>query len=85
MLDYIVSLREGIMDAWGGIVIALRAGNKGECACRNSSRSCADCADLLVASLLAPYIDTIFQLLQTVYQDPNRTEALLRASMGVVG
>lgn len=30
MLDYIVSLREGIMDAWGGIIMALRAGNKGE-------------------------------------------------------
>ena len=28
MLDYIVSLREGIMDAWGGIIIAMRAGNK---------------------------------------------------------
>ena len=30
MLDYIVSLREGIMDAWGGVIMALRAGNKGE-------------------------------------------------------
>lgn len=30
MLDYIVSLREGIMDAWGGIVMALKAGNKCE-------------------------------------------------------
>ena len=30
MLDYIVSLREGIMDAWGGIVMAVRSGNKGE-------------------------------------------------------
>ena len=30
MLDYVVSLREGIMDAWGGIVMAMRAGNKGE-------------------------------------------------------
>ena len=30
MLDYVVSLREGIMDAWGGIVMALRAGNKGK-------------------------------------------------------
>ena len=29
MLDYVVSLREGIMDAWGGIIIALKAGNKG--------------------------------------------------------
>ena len=65
MLDYIVSLREGIMDAWGGIVIAMRAGNK--------------------ANLLQPYVDSIFQLLHTVYQDANRTEALLRSSMGVVG
>lgn len=28
MLDYIVSLREGIMDAWSGIVMALRASDK---------------------------------------------------------
>jgi importin subunit beta-1 len=27
MLDYIVSLREGIVDAWSGIINALRAGN----------------------------------------------------------
>lgn len=25
MLDYVVSLREGIMDAWGGIIIAMKA------------------------------------------------------------
>lgn len=65
MLDYVVSLREGIMDAWGGIVMAMRQGNK--------------------QNLLQPYVDSIFQLLQTVYQDMNRTEALLRSSMGVVG
>lgn len=28
MLDYVVSLREGIMDAWGGIIIALKGGNR---------------------------------------------------------
>lgn len=28
MLDYIVSLREGIMDAWSGIIMALRASDK---------------------------------------------------------
>ena len=37
------------------------------------------------AQLLQPYIENIFQLLQTIYQDPHRTEALLRASMGVIG
>lgn len=42
MLDYIVSLREGIMDAWGGIIMALRAGSKGEFAlliCREGEES----------------------------------------------
>ena len=28
MLDYIVSLREGIMDAWDGVIISMRAGGK---------------------------------------------------------
>ena len=65
MLDYVVSLREGIMDAWGGIIMAMRAGNK--------------------ANLLQPFVESIFQLLHTVFQDQNRTEALLRSSMGVVG
>ena len=40
---------------------------------------------MVTANLLQPYVVSIFQLLQTVYSDPNRTEALLRASMGVVG
>lgn len=35
--------------------------------------------------MLQPYVESIFHLLQTIYQDPNRTEALLRASMGVIG
>ncbi len=28
LLDYVVSLREGIMDAWDGIIVAMKAGNK---------------------------------------------------------
>jgi importin subunit beta-1 len=34
---------------------------------------------------VAPYVVSIFELLQLVYQDPNRSEALLRTCMGVVG
>lgn len=41
--------------------------------------------NFIPGNLLQPHIDSIFQLLQTVYQDSNRTEALLRSSMGVVG
>jgi importin subunit beta-1 len=30
MLDYVGSLREGISDAWGGIILAMKAGHKSE-------------------------------------------------------
>lgn len=82
MLDYIVSLREGIMDAWSGIVMALRASDKRKWCDHSHFRI------MLIASaeqLLLPYVESIFQLLQSVYNDPNRTEALLRSSMGVLG
>lgn len=29
MLDYVVSLREGITDAWAGAIIAMKTGGKG--------------------------------------------------------
>lgn len=28
MFDYVISLREGIMDAWGGIIGAMKSGDK---------------------------------------------------------
>lgn len=65
MLDYIVSLREGIMDAWGGILLAFKGAPN--------------------ANVLTPYVESIFQLLSIVAQDQNRSESLLRASMGVIG
>lgn len=40
MLDYVLSLREGIMDAWGGIVLAMRSGNKGQCGQLGLNFSC---------------------------------------------
>lgn len=65
MMDYVTSLREGIMDAWDGAIIAMKSSGK--------------------TQLLAPYIESIFQLLSIIHQDANRTEALLRASCGVIG
>ncbi|RDW92596.1 hypothetical protein BP5796_01990 [Coleophoma crateriformis] len=65
MFDYVVSLREGIMDAWGGIIGAMKAGDK--------------------TQLLQPYVESIFTLLNTVWLDQNRSEALMRAAMGVIG
>jgi len=35
--------------------------------------------------LIAPHVEHIFSLIHSVYSDHNRTEAVLRSSMGVVG
>jgi importin subunit beta-1 len=63
--DYVISLREGIMDAWGGIIGAMKASGK--------------------TQVLQPYVQSIFQILNTIAGDTNRSEALMRASMGVIG
>ncbi|EHA27128.1 hypothetical protein CBS63078_5181 [Aspergillus niger] len=65
MQEYIVSLREGIMDAWGGILLSYKGKPQ--------------------VSQLHPFVDHIFQLLHTISQDFNRSEGLMRATMGVIG
>ena len=65
MLEYVILLREGIVDAWGGILLAFKGSDK--------------------MQLLQQYLEPIFALLQTIAQDPNQSEGLLRAAMGVLG
>ncbi|KFY15722.1 hypothetical protein V492_01794 [Pseudogymnoascus sp. VKM F-4246] len=65
MYDYVMSLREGIMDAWGGIIGAMKSSEQ--------------------SALLSPYVESIFQLLNGVYIDQNRSEGLMRSAMGVIG
>ncbi|KJZ72575.1 hypothetical protein HIM_08099 [Hirsutella minnesotensis 3608] len=65
MFDYVVSLREGIMDAWGGIIGAMKVSNK--------------------TQNLQQFVPVIFSLLGQIAGDMNRSEALMRASMGVIG
>jgi len=65
MYDYVVSLREGIMDAWGGIIGAMKASSK--------------------TQALQQYVQAIFALLALIATDINRSESLMRASMGVIG
>ena len=40
MMDYITSLREGIIDAWGGILLAFKGTEKSGCTSQISSRLC---------------------------------------------
>ncbi|KAI1391938.1 ARM repeat-containing protein [Hypoxylon trugodes] len=65
LYDYVISLREGIMDAWGGIIGAMKISGK--------------------TAALQPYVQSIFQLLHIISQDMNRSESLMRSSMGVIG
>ncbi|CAJ2503965.1 Uu.00g113590.m01.CDS01 [Anthostomella pinea] len=65
LYDYVISLREGIMDAWGGIIGAMKISGK--------------------TQALQPFVQTIFQLLNIISQDMNRSESLMRSSMGVIG
>lgn len=65
MFDYVVSLREGIMDAWGGIIGAMKADGK--------------------TTLLQPYVESIFSLLNIIATDQNKSDALMRSSMGIIG
>jgi importin subunit beta-1 len=80
MIDYITSLREGIMDAWDGCIVAMKSSNKSE-----SYNYNVDDVLMTAAQLIVPYLDSIFDLLRTIQQDSNRTEALLRSSCGVIG
>lgn len=82
MLDYIVSLREGIMDAWGGIVLSYKGKPQGKQVCNTVF---ATCAKPSAVTQLQPYVESIFQLLHLISQDLNRSEGLMRASMGVLG
>ncbi|RGP69361.1 putative kap95 [Fusarium sporotrichioides] len=65
MFDYVVSLREGIMDAWGGIIGAMKVSQK--------------------TQALQQYVPAIFNVLNLIANDMNRSESLMRASMGVIG
>ncbi|ETN46304.1 uncharacterized protein HMPREF1541_00488 [Cyphellophora europaea CBS 101466] len=65
MLDYIVSLRSGIADAWGGMVMAFKGTPK--------------------VNLIEGFVQQIFNFLESVSQDGNHNEGLLRACMGLIG
>jgi importin subunit beta-1 len=81
MFDYVISLREGIMDAWGGIIGAMKTDGK-SMLYRHGDQSFTE---LCPAALLQQYVESIFSLLNIVWLDQNRSDALMRASMGVIG
>ena len=84
MYDYVISLREGIMDAWGGIINAMKSSDKSMLQKKFFSRHAA-MLTTETAPALQQYVPSIFQLLGLIASDMNRSEPLMRASMGVIG
>ena len=82
MVDYIVSLREGIMDAWGGILLSYKGSAQSKPALPYSRLYFAN--DQTV-TLIQPFVESIFQLLHIISQEGNRSEGLMRSAMGVIG
>ncbi|KAI5475715.1 hypothetical protein MNV49_001008 [Pseudohyphozyma bogoriensis] len=65
LVDYINGLREGILEAYTGIVGGLKTGGKSD--------------------ILLPYINSIFAFLHLTLTDQDRTEAILRSAIGLLG
>lgn len=82
MVDYIVSLREGIMDAWGGILLSYKGSSQSEL---NLSLTWFYDANKYAVTLVQPFVESIFQLLHIISQEGNRSEGLMRSAMGVIG
>ncbi|CAG8501128.1 9352_t:CDS:10 [Paraglomus occultum] len=65
MIDYVLALREGILEAYVGIVQGLKTGEKAEA--------------------LTPYVNQVFIFMQTVWNDPDKTENSIRSMVGLLG
>ncbi|KAG8905172.1 karyopherin beta [Tulasnella sp. 403] len=65
MIDYVQSLREGIVEAFVGIVTALKSGQRG--------------------TMILPWVPTILELLQRALTDEEKTETLVKLSVGLIG
>jgi len=65
MIDYVMALREGILEAYVGIVQGLKSGEKAE--------------------LLLRYIEQIFNFLGMTWNDPDRSEIIVRSMIGLIG
>ncbi|BGP03309.1 Importin subunit beta-1 [Rhodotorula toruloides] len=65
LVDYVNTLREGILEAYTGIIGGLKTGGK--------------------VDILLPYISDIFAFLHLVLTDQDRTEAILRSAIGLLG
>lgn len=86
-INYVESLREGIVDAWSGILLAYKDKPQGQFIVQDSTPALLvlGVSDVSIVVQLRPHVESIFQLLHSIYEDPHRGEGLSRSSLGVIG
>ena len=86
LVDYVGQLREGILEAYTGIVTGLKKTPQGYFAhCSSSSPQSFFSNKLFPVSLLLPHAPSIFELLHRCLNDEERTDALMRLCYGLIG
>lgn len=73
MIDYLNDLREGCLTAYTGIIQGLRG---------SASSNAVALAELQLVTTQLPFI---VQFLETVAQDPNKSESITGAAIGLLG
>jgi len=84
LLDYVSQLREGILEAYTGIVTGLKNTPRGDGSSNCRVFLCSHDIPLLV-SLLLPYVQSILELVNRCVVDEERTDDLLKLSYGLIG
>lgn len=89
MVDYIITLRESILEAYTGIVTGMKSTASGlsNLDPRRSFRVVDSLLLSLIAAgqLLLPYVPPIFNFLQLTLTDQDRTESIIRSAVGLLG
>lgn len=75
MIEYVNQLREGVLEAFTGIVAAMKAGGKGPLRCPDGL--------ILAVGTLQPAAQTILSVLHLCLTDQNRSESTVRAAIGL--
>lgn len=91
IVEYVNTLREGILEAYTGIVSAYKQTPK----CKSPLRFVLSSKGMhanrllhslsIIAQVLLPYAPSIFAFLNLALVDPDRTEAIVRSAVGLIG
>ena len=79
--DYLSVLREGILEAYTGIVTAFKGTEKG----MSSSKSTKNFAHSVLVRLLQPHIQDILELVKAALLDENHGDPVYGLAYGIIG